>query len=219
MTTIPLSQVISRAKVQTRESSAAKDLDYEIFAVEAMVNLRCLSSFAELTEEVDVINGSAKLPCGTASFLGATPYDNENCCTCGDLYYVNFPFLTSCGCPILPYYRDCGEIFRILNGYVHLHQPTDIAKLQITYMGIPKDDEGLPVIDQRYEQALMHYICFMDSLQPGTKLTPRQADKHERLWVAQQAMLAGDDTVNSWNLNKHWVMGTIMSRVQISEKM
>lgn len=216
---IAIEQVVARAMIQARVSGPQAQLDFQIFAEEAVNHLKCLSSYAEQEKIIDLVDGRGPLPCGFFKFLFMRTYDENGDCCCGDAIYTDTIFRRCCNAPIYPYYRDCYTLFKIINGQVHMHMPTDVTRLHFTYLGLPKNDQNLTIIHARYERAIWNYIMWMYSMQPGSNIPKDDKAVYFQTWKAQKEMLGGEDIKNQWDLTKWWIGEVYLNKVEITPKL
>lgn len=220
MAEIPIQQVVSRAAIQLKEPN--KVTDYEMYAEEAVRQLKCLSSYEKQHEIIDVIDYKAQLPCGFFGLLSAQPYDeNGTCCCEPDTVYVDTIFTSQCGCtlPTNYNYRHCATLFEIIGNYICFHTPTNVTKLSVWFIGLPKNDHGLTVINDRYEFAIANYIMYQDGISPGSKLQRWQTEKYFENWTTEKKKLRGEDILNKWNLQKWYLALQLKYKIPITPKM
>lgn len=220
---IKITEVVARAKAQLRLSSAEDDARLQIFIEEGARSLGTLSVFRENYDTIDVVDNKAELPCGFYKFLGVRPVDEDGC-YCNDLTYVDTIFANQCCCDsgsTASILRNCcgyEMLFKIIGNYIHLHSPTTATKLQLAWLGYNTNDEGLIMIEARYERALANYAMWMEALSPGSSISRDMRNEYRDIWIAQKEMIRGQDQVRQWDLEKYWIGETLLNRIYISPR-
>ena len=147
------------------------ELDMLEWSTEALSMIGSFSQYEEITTNLEFVNGKAKLPCGFDRLV--------NIDYCGQPMYwstsTNRHNYECNGCGVPNYTSGCcndGFSFYINDSYLI----SDInceegKKVSITYLGIPTDDEGYPLVpdDVYFMKALVAYITFMIDKQEHRK--------------------------------------------------
>lgn len=137
------------------------DLVYE-WASEALLFIGAFDQFETIIANITIDEHKAKLPCG---FYKLESISNENT----ELYFagkslINNFFCDDCKIPVFPNNNPNGTIkqtFYINDNFIITSLQT--GNLCITYMGIPVDKDGLPMIpdDVYYMKACTAYVTKM----------------------------------------------------------
>jgi len=153
---------------------------------EALSLIGAFSQYKEITESLEFKEGKAKLPCGFEKLV--------------DIRYCDKPMYWSTDtnrykyqctdCKIPDDYNCCdsNHTFYINDSYVISNIKCDETnKVIITYLGIPTDSEGYPLIpdDVYYMKALTAYITYMLDRQEWRKgkIPDKVYNDSERDWL------------------------------------
>jgi len=196
--TITLEQVIMRAKGMFRIENTDDDAWFYIWAEEAIRSLDTFSFYVKNQCVIQIRDDKAKLPKGLVRIL-AVWWDCFNVPV-----YVDLPYLKLCDCNVgsLSNYRTTMQINKGHLLFYNLpsvkaidpitgapsSEPTTPTEANIAYIGYNLDENGEPVIYERYERAVWNYCCWMYSLQNGIN-----GDVYHRQWIAsKKAIRSGD---------------------------
>ncbi len=219
---IKITEVAARAKMQLRLSDAEADARLQAWIEEGARQLNCLSAFVENTDILDIVDNKVKLPCGFWKLLGASPMD-DSCCYLGTLTYIDTVFANNCCttlCTSILFPNCCNyeSWFKIIGNYLHFNAPCDATKVELCWMGLNTDEEGMMLIEERYERGLANYAMAMEGYSPGSNISQTLADTYFSIWDAQKSMLRGQDNKKMWDTQKRWIGINYLNRVQISYK-
>lgn len=208
--TIPLTQCVASAKMQLRIGDTTDDdLWMEKLANEATRHLDCLSIFTKRQCSLDVHDGKSKLPNGFYRLLGLRLGNGFDC---GQMFYVDMPFLNSCGCVDVGLgvnFRNAVGAFQIQNGYIIYstnmtftdpitHVVTAVTSVDLAFIGLNVDSDGLMVVRDDMERGVTAYICWMYCLQNADKYNSYQIEKWEQIWKAQKMWIQSVDLQNQF---------------------
>ncbi len=154
---------------------------------EGLAVIGAFSQYTIVPYCVHLKNGKGALPCGFSKLV--------------DISYQGFPVYwateganTRYGCEDnhIPICRNqqCTHTFYVNDNFIitniNNHQNEE-AKLNITYLGIPVDEEGFPMLpdDVYYQKALAAYITYMLTYQDWRrgKATDKVFEYSEREWI------------------------------------
>lgn len=169
-TEVTYDHAIAQAKMHLGlENTTDHDIFLELMADECMRSINDLSLFDIHTIELDLNNGSAKVPCGFIRLLGAWYRKADG--TCYAVPYVDRDVNTYCGCT----YPVFGQHTSIsLNGpYLNFNnsQADDWDSVSIAYWGMRMNADNMPIMYERHVRAVVAYLCSKLSL----KLSRAQA--------------------------------------------
>lgn len=219
---ITINNIVNRAKIQLQIGGSDFDWRMQIWADEAIRKMNTLSSYGKFATTIPLVDGRGELPCGFFKLLGARPVDSGGCCS--PATYIDTIFADEC-CSRYGFSRsilsgccDSGEIMEILNGYIHMHYPSDATELQISWAGLNTDDNGMLVIHRSYEIPLYNFLCYQVGISPGSTMTEKQIDRYMRTWSDEASMLIGRENKRQWEYERQWIGITLLNRVKISPK-
>lgn len=218
---IHINEIVNRAKIDLQISSSDFDLRMQLWADEGVRKMNTLSSYQEFCETIDVIDGKAKLPCGYYKLLGARPISDG--CYCNNLTYVDTDVCnnycrTIGSSMIFPHCCHYEDIFKIIGGYIHFHYPSDATQLQLAWLGLMTDDDGLMIIHTSYEIPLYNYLCYKVGMSPKYPMDKDVRDDYRKAWADESSNVRGRDNEKQWHLEKEWIGVALLNRVKITEK-
>lgn len=221
---IPISQVISTARLRLNLDSNEFDLWFEIEAENALKKFGSLGTVTVLTKPVTIENRMIKLPRGLRRFIGI----RNDFCLSGQYTNTtqpNFPVYLFTR-EFLLNYDDCGNLenyWYLQDGAVYLRtSELDGLDVSICYEGFNTDDNNNIRIYDVYESALAWYLAYMylttnpDYYNGDLYFTSRQADKFHRNYMAEKKKIRADEQRTVWK-NDALRMDRIQDRVQISD--
>lgn len=112
--TISVEQIVSSCKQRLRLETSDDDIFLERYANEGARHFDSLSTFVKRCAELEVVNGKAKLPNGFYQTLAVGG------CNGGEYFYVDTPFLSSCGVGFPQNFISSQGVFQIQNGWIYL---------------------------------------------------------------------------------------------------
>lgn len=182
------------------------------WAAEALGLIGAFGQYTQQTSCLELVNGKAKLPLNLHK-LSDIRYNHQ------PVYWSNNSSATNYGCSNcqIPICNDnnCQYTFYINNSYLISNIMDNPANICITYLGIPVDEDGIPLIpdDTLYHKAVESFIIHnLDyaSWRKG-KITDKVFEKSEQnwLWYVNAARGAG----NMPNLAQLESLGNIMTRL------
>lgn len=214
-TEIGIDQVISRTKMQLRLVNTTEwDDFFEVLIEEALRSLRPLSMYKKQQCEIELVNRQAKLPKGFYQLLGirynmpAITGDENSVCTTA--LYVDKKFLSDCNCDvtagtIYDYYAG----FQIVGQYIHWNTDLEDTTMTLAYYGFNLDENGRIVIYEDYERALMAYACYKYTQSWPDKYPQSLRMEYNAEWVAQRAMLRGEDVAFHFKCDKKEISAAV----------
>lgn len=179
--------------IKTVISKIYRDLNinYEIseesmieWAAEALSIIGAFSQFEEITTYLELDHGKASLPCNFEKLVDVN--------YCGKRLYwstnTNRHNFECSGCKIPDCCGDNEDTFYINNSYFISNVCIEgNKKIELTYLGIPLDDEGYPLIPDNvyYIKAIAAYIIFMLDSQEWRKgrLPDKVYEKSNQDWL------------------------------------
>lgn len=158
---------------------------------EALSMIGAYSQYEEISHCLHLVGGKAKLPCGfeklvDINYKGYPVYwatnTNAHNYQCHNCRIPNLPTGVNNSTPFTFYVNDSYIITNINDEH-----PTEEADLCIVYLGIPTDEEGIPLIpdDVYYFKALAAYITHMMDYADWRrgKTTDKVFEYSERQWL------------------------------------
>lgn len=221
---IRINAIVARAKADLEISNSNYDLRMQLWADEAIRKMDTLSSYSKFVETLDIVDGRAKLPCGFYKLLGARPVSADGC-YCNDLYYIDQVFANNCCttlCTSILFPECCVDYcaaFEFIDGYIHFHYPTTATQLQMSWLGLLTDDDGLLKIQKKYEIALYNFLCYKVGMSKSYQMDKATRDLYMRTWADESSNIRGSDNENQWHLEKEWIGYTLLNKVKISPKL
>lgn len=163
--------------------------DVIAWIAEALSMIGAYAQYEEISECLTLIGGKAKLPCGFEKLVDINYKQNP-------VYWAtntnaNNYQCHNCRIPNCTTGNNCNFTFYINNSYIITNIndsfPSKEENICIVYLGIPTDDEGLPLIpdDVYYQKALTSYVISMLDYQEWRKgKTPDKVyQKSEQDWL------------------------------------
>lgn len=176
-TEVTYEQVIAQAKMDlSLENTSDHDAFLEIKADECMRQINDLSLFDIHTVELDLEDGSAKVPCGFIRLMGAWYRNSDG--NCRAVPYVDRDVNNYCGCT----YPVFGEGTSIsLNGpYLNFNdnEADNWESVSIAYWGMRMNKDNMPVMYERHVRAVVAYL--------KAKLSDRLARRQDVQWMRRE---------------------------------
>lgn len=207
--TISLSEVVVRAKAQLRITTSEQDAYLNMLGREALGSLNALS---QLTKEeccLNITGQSAELPKNFVRYLALKveidneasndPINDQIYNGCQMMLYSDAKFLNDCGCDTNGW-NNGG--FQIRNNYIHFNLENTILSATLAYLGLNVDKDGNPIVFEKYERAVMSYICYMYSLSYADVYHQYAIQEYKSTWQAQKSQIIGRDAAQSFQNDK-----------------
>jgi hypothetical protein len=202
-------QIVSSAKLQLKIETSDQDIWFMKLANDAVRRLRTTSTIIKRECSLIINNGKAKLPHDYQQLI-AIRYNNQaggqdgSTANCAQMVYVDMPFLTNCGCNTnIPGIQNMRGAFQINGNHILFYgSMPDGTEAQIAYFATNVDEHGLRTIYERYEDAVVAYICWMWTIQNANEYNQYLIEKWEDIWTAQKRMLRSIDAKDNFNNTK-----------------
>ena len=209
--TVPISQIISRAKMQLRLLDTSQDNFLNILVCEALDHLNAASQCGKFQCDIDVCDQTAELPKGTIKLLGVRlACDAENVATNDPItnsllnsrkqnsyIYADLSFLHQCGVSTTGM-SSLDSTIQINKGHIHFNYDLGIDKICVATLGLLLDEHGNSVVFKRYERALWNYACSVYAQAYPENFNQYLIEKWDRTWVAQKNRIKGEDRMNEF---------------------
>lgn len=189
---ITTDQCIASAKILLKTETTDDDIFFEKLVNDAVKKLNCRENYVKKIIQLRVADNKSKLPNGYKQFLGLWWNNTAINEDCDPMIYVDLPFLNSCGCSTTDGTTNYRGYFEIENGWIHYHiDMTGITEVKFAYWGLNTDENGLMVVMEDYEDAIMYYLCWMYSLQNPNLYPQYMQETFHQNWLAQKNRLKG----------------------------
>lgn len=212
--TISVESPIARAKLQCRCSNTTEwDSYFEIMIMEGMGSLNVLSQLIKKQCKITITDGTAEIPKGLVRFLAMrghcrqwteeelannpmlTNFNNNI------ILYADTTFLSSCGCDVTGFQNWINNV-QINGNYIHFNNHTSLESATIAFMGLNVDENGKPLIFERYERALAAYASWRYTQMYFEKFNQNIIDGYKQEWIAQASRIRGEDVANDFQNDK-----------------
>lgn len=198
---VPLDDAITEAKWMLGISETTiHDVELNILAQRALVNMNSLGSMVINNAILDVIDGEAELPDNVIKLL-ALRYCDEHGNGYG-AYLADFAFLDQCNCSFENGAEsyDMGSVLMLNNNKLSWKYPSDApSKVKLSYRGRQIDDDGFIMIYDYVVDSVRLYICYNFGLKHIEKYPQWQVWKKE--WKAQHDRVVSVGAFNSFQNN------------------
>lgn len=169
-------------------------INYEInegdayeWVAEGLALIGAYSQYEEISECLTLVNGKAKLPCGFYKLVDIN-YKNQPIYWATNTNAHNYQ-CHNCRIPTC-HNEMCRYTFYLNDSYIITNikdENDEEANVCMVYLGIPTDEEGLPLIPDNvyYVKALTSYITYKLDYQDWRKgkVTDKVFDKSEKDWL------------------------------------
>ncbi len=186
---VSLKRIISKIYLYTNSNyEISEDFITELCA-DALSMIGAYSQFEEITECLETHNGKAKLPCGFEHLVDIS-YNGIPMYWSTQSNSVNYKAV-NCNIPVCRN-NDCKYTFYINNSYivsniVQNNTQSTSNNIQITYLGIPTDEDGVIMVPDGvyFEKALMSYVISILDWQDWRKgkCTDKVYQDSEQKWL------------------------------------
>lgn len=215
--TITTNQIISSIKMQMKIETSDEDINLERIVNEGVRHLDSLSIFVKSFCCLTVTNSRAKLPHGYHSLIGlrfkqADSYDAYGNLIPGFGYigitYVDKAFLSTASLAN----NDVQSFtnYQINGGCIHFNnEVADDSTIQLAYWGLNVDEDGLFVVYEDYERALVAYGCWKYCLQNHNSYPMNITQTYMNEWKAQKKWIKSNDVRDHFRNNKRDMAATM----------
>lgn len=188
---IPLSEAVASAKEELRLTTTEHDSFLTRLANQALVSMSTSSTSVKSVCTLDIVDGRAELPCGFVRFVSAVFIDHD--VPVGPIY-ADIAFYGQCG--LNEQVQPMKDGFQIINGFLVMNNPQvpENISIKIAYFGRNVDEDGLMVMTDRQERAIIAYICYKFSRAYFERFPYEIRTDFKNEWAAQRAYITGMDT-------------------------
>ncbi len=187
---ISIDQIVASAKMRLRiGDSGEDDIFLERYANEGARHFDSLSTFVKRQCDLELVNGKAKLPNGFYQMLAVGSCDAVTGFV--NYWYVDQPFLETCGVDMQGNFIAAGGLFQIQDGYIYVTVGANYSNnhgtsvlgtsgstttnassvasgpvfitnnIKIAFIGMNVDDNGMMVVYSDMERGLVAYCVWM----------------------------------------------------------
>ena len=212
--TIELRQVVSSIKMMCRIEGSDHDRWLEKIVNDGAKRIDAGSQYLVQDAVLDVIdNEFSELPCDFDQLISLRYGSGTNCY---GIYYVDLPFLKSCGCT-MDNAAHFGNFMRIQDGKIFYYfgvvsppgSSVEVTQVTLNYWAINKDENGLRVIYSAYEEALTHFGCWKFATAYYEKFPRGWAEEQRQNYVAQKEYIIGKWQQQQFRNKKRQVASTM----------
>jgi hypothetical protein len=220
--TTPINEIRDMAKlILGRRGRNDVDDTIDAFIVQGLKKLKAPSNLVQKDCKITLTDQkTGKLPKGYSQLVGLrvpcelrSEQDNNGLWVNYDYYfYVDLPFIKSCGGQQEPDMYDYKRAFTIRNNYIYFYQEQGVDEVELSYLGANFDSDGFFLIYDKFAIALQFWASYMYALQNSKEYTQLQIGEFKSNWLAQKTMIIGDDLQALWNLQKHNIQAIMQTR-------
>lgn len=203
-------QIISAVKMRLKIESSDQDIWFASLVNEGALQFNTTSTLIKRQCALVINNNKTKIPKDFNKLLGLRFVSNSSSSTdtstsqmqpCTPFVYVDMDFLNTCGCSTnSPWVTNMKGTFQINGNHLIFYGDlVDGTEVSVAYMATNVDSDGLRIIYERYERALVSYLCWNYTLQNFQEYNQYIITKWERQWVAQKRMIRSLDAKESFN--------------------